>query len=393
MRDVLAILFPYLVLLYLLDCVLRVRTGHLVFVSHLGRRARPAGDGAHLVGLLPTSQAILSHNVPLLLSAGGLHLPAAESRWDRPFRRGDLRFLPWDDIVSAAADGPDLVVNGTFPVALPGIAAAAAAAAAIRELAASPPARRRERAEALVSGSYDLEALAGVREAIRTPLLAVSIMSSLLFVCLYVLLPLALFARPFQGRSLAPLLLATAIAYVLAVAAACAARRAIGPDASPGRAQMVLLLLMVPPGAAHVLGQLARELFARYDHLAIAAALAPPGDLRRMARTELARFALSEVPPGDGALAEALRLRERAVRRMLAQAGLDAERLLAPPPQRCPESERYCPACEVEYLPGAERCADCGIPLADFVPADGPAANNPLARNPVPGKMGIPPGA
>jgi len=369
-RDVLTILFPYLVLLYLLDCVVRVRGGHLLFVSHLGRRFRPAGDGAHAIGLLPTSRAVLSHNLPLFLSAGGIHLPAAESRWDRPLRPRDLRFLPWGEIVSVAAEGQDVLVNGTPSVALPTEAAAAATASAIREIAASAPSRRREKAEALIARSYDLEALAGLREAVRTPLLGVSVMSSLLFLCVYAVLPLALFAGSFRGRSLVPLLLAMAVAYVLAVAGACTARRAIDPDTAPGRAHLVLLLLLVPPGAAHVLGQLTRDLFARYDHLAVAAALASPGDFRRVARREMARFALSEVPPGDGELADALRMRERAARRLLAQAGLDADRILAPPRKQCPESERYCPACEVEYLGGADRCADCGIPLAGFEEGD-----------------------
>ncbi len=393
MRDILTVLFPYLVLLYLFDCVVRVRSGHLVFLSHLGRRFRAAGEGAHAVGLLPTSQAVLSHNIPLLLSAGGVHLPAAEARWDRPLRQGDLRFLPWGEIVSAAAEGENVVVNGTLSVALPTEAAAAAAASAIRDLATSPPALRREKAEALVTASYDLGAVAGVRESIRAPLLRVAIMSSLLFVCLYALLPLALFARAFQGRSLAPLLLAMAVAYVLAVAGACAVRRAIDPRATPGRAQLVVLLLLVPPGAAHVLGQLTRNLFARFDHLAVAAALAPPADFRRMARKELARFAFSETSSGEGDLDAALRTRERAARRLLAQAGLDADGLLAPPQRQSAESERYCPACEVEYLAGVDRCADCGIRLEEFGGTTGSAAKKPLARNPAAGKMGISSGA
>ncbi len=376
MRDVLAILFPYLVVLYLFDCIVRVRSGHTIFVSHFGRRYRPAGEGVHVVSLLPVSRAVLSHNVPLLLSPRGIHLPAAESRWDRPLRPQDLRFLSWDAIGSVTADGSDVFVNGNPALALPTAAAAAATAASLGEIAASPPARRGELAEAHVAASYDLAALSGAREAIRAPLLAASVASSLLFLCVFAVLPLALYARPFQGRSLAPVLLATAIAYVLAVAAACAARGAIDPQERPGRGQFVLLLVLVPPGAAHVLGPLTRTLFARYDHLALAAALAPPEDFRRMARREMARFALSEVPPGDAALADALRVRERAARRLLGEAGLDPEAILAAPRQVSPESERYCPACEAEYVGGADRCADCGVPLAAFGPADGATPGN-----------------
>src|SRR5512143_961641 len=129
MREVLAILFPYLVLLYLFDCVASVRSGHVIFVSHFGRRFRLKGEGAQPVGLLPTGQAVLSHNLPLFLSAGGVHLPAAESRWDRPLRAADLRFLPWGEIVSAASDGQDVLINRTLSVALPSTAAAAGTAA------------------------------------------------------------------------------------------------------------------------------------------------------------------------------------------------------------------------------------------------------------------------
>ncbi len=366
MREVLAILFPYLVLLYLFDCVATVRCGHLIFISRFGRRFRLKWDGAHAVGLLPTGQAVLSHNLPLFLSAGGVHLPAAESRWDRPLRPADLRFLPWGEIVSAASEGQDVLINRTLSVTLPSAAAAAGTAAAIRELAASPPARRRAKAEALLADAFDLRGLDGVRERLRTPLLGVSIASSLLFLSVYAVLPLALFARSFQGRSLAPLLLGMGLAYLLAIAAAFAARKAIDPEDAAGRAHLVLLLVLLPPGAAHVLGPLTRDLFARHDRLTVAAALLPPEDFRRLARQEMARFAFSDLPAGDGDLADYFRMRERAVRRLLGHAGVDAGGLLSPPRKESPESARYCPACEVEYLQGADRCADCGIPLADF---------------------------
>jgi len=366
MREVLAILFPYLVLLYLFDCVASVRSGHLIFISHRGRRFRLKGDGAHAVGLLPTGQAVVSHNLPLFLSAGGLHLPAVESRWDRPMRAADLRFLPWGEIVSAAAEGPELIINRTLSVTLPSAAAAAGTAAAIRELAGSPPARRRAKAEALLAAAFDLRGLDRVRERLRIPLLGVSIASSLLFLSVYAVLPLALFVRSFQGRSLAPLLLGMGLAYLLAVAAVVAASKTIDPEDASGRRRLVVLLVLLPPGAAHVLGPLTRDLFARHDPLTIAAALLPPEDFRRVARKEMARLAFSELAPGDSELADYFRMRERAVRRLLDQAGVDAGRILAPPRKDSPGSERYCPACEVEYLEGANLCADCGIPLADF---------------------------
>ncbi len=112
-----------------------------------------------------------------------------------------------------------------------------------------------------------------------------------------------------------------------------------------------------------------------------------------MARKEMARCVLSEVAPGDATLADALGIRERAVRCLMDRMGLDTDGIFAPPRQRSVGAERYCPACEAEYLKDAEACADCGIPLAGFGDPDGPAAKNPLARNPFPGKMGIPSGA
>jgi len=370
MPEVLAILFPYFVLLYLFDCVASVRNGHLIFISHFGRRFRLKGDGAHAVGLLPTGQAVLSHNLPLFLSAGGVHLPAAESRWDRPIGAADLRYLRWEEILSATSDGPGLVINGALSATLPSAAAASGTAAAIRELLDTPPPLRRAKAEALLADAFDLRGLNGVRERLRAPLLGVSIASSLLFLSVYAVLPLALFTRSFQGRSLAPLLLGMGLAYVLAVAAAVAARRAIDPEDASGRTRLVILLVLMPPGAAHVLGPLTRDLFARHDPLTLAAALLPPEDFRRVARREMARLAFSALSPGDDELADYFRMRERAVRRLLDQAGVDAGRILTPPRKDSPESERYCPACGIEYLGGADLCADCGIPLADFV-ADG----------------------
>lgn len=382
MKEVLAVLFPYLVLLYLFDCVVRVPNGHLIFVSHLGRRFRLGKEGAHAVGLLPTGLAVSSHDLPLLFSAGGVHVPAAERHPDRPLRARDLRFLPWDAIASTESEGPLLLVNGSSAATLPSAAAAAGTAAAIREVSASPPGLRPAKAEALVAESFDLRSLRRVREKVRAPILCVSILSTLLFLSVYAILPLALFARPFRGSSPVPLLLAMALAYILAIAAAVAARRAIDPDDASGRARLVFLLVLLPPGAAHVLASLTRDLFARFDHLAVAAALLDGDDFRRLARKELARLAFVETGPDGGALGEAVRTRERAVRCLVAQAGLDAERLLAAPGKRSAESGRYCPACEAEYLEGAERCADCDIPLAGFDGSGVPAARDAV-RGPV----------
>lgn len=366
MREVLGYLFPYLVLLYLYDCVARVRSGHLVFISPLGRRFRLGKDGAHAVGLLPTGQAVLSHDLPLFLSGGGVHLPAAEFRWDRPLRPRDTRFLPWAEVVTVVPAGADVVINGSVSVALPSAAAAAWTAAAIRDVAASPPALRRGKAEALVARSHDLAALEHLRGELRLPLLGVAVASSLLFLSVYVVLPLALFAGPFRDRALAPLLLAIALAYVLSVAAASAARKAIDPGDRSGRAHLVVLLALLPAGAAHVLGPVTRDLFARFDHLTVAAALLDPRDFRRLARKELARLAFADIPAAGGDLADAVRMRERGARRLVACAGLDPDRIFDPPTRESPEAARYCPACEAEYLAGAHLCADCGIPLADF---------------------------
>lgn len=389
MKEVLAILFPYLVLLYLFDCVARVPYGHMIFVSHFGPRFRLKRDGIQAVGLLPTGLAVHSHDLPLFLSGAGIHLPAVETRRDRPPRARDLRFVPWGEIVSAASEGPYLVINGDVAATLPSAAAAAETAAAVREISESPPASRRTKAEAIVAASFDLRGVEGVRERLGKPLIGVTIVSTLLFLCVYAVLPLALFARPFQGRSIVPLVLAMALAYVLTVAAAFAARKAVAPEDAPGRTHLLLLLVLLPPGAAHVLAPLTRDLFARYDHLAVAAALLHRDDFRRLARTELARLAFAEIPPGDGDLSDSLRMRERAVRGLLAQAGLDADRILAPPPKEIPEAERYCPACEVEYLGGADRCADCGIPLAGFggssEPATGGSSQESACANASPG--------
>ena len=50
-------LFPYIVLLYLADCIGYARANCLVFSSTFGRTYRVRGTGFHLKGLLPESAA------------------------------------------------------------------------------------------------------------------------------------------------------------------------------------------------------------------------------------------------------------------------------------------------------------------------------------------------
>ena len=74
MKEVLEVLFPYIVLLYAIDGIVFVRNGHMVFYSHFGKRFAFGNPGVKLLELSPVCRTILTPRLPVCFAENGVFI-------------------------------------------------------------------------------------------------------------------------------------------------------------------------------------------------------------------------------------------------------------------------------------------------------------------------------
>jgi hypothetical protein len=267
-------------------------------------------------------------------------------------RAGSYRFRPW---VLAAKQ---LIVGA----ATPGFAARfAAQLSAIQSVEAK---ERVEKAKALLQESSDVEAVRALRAETRRYTLALRVLCTLLLVALFGLLP-AIVYMP----GLVPMKLERALrlwvvlhGWVVLLAGMMMWRAKV-----PGEEMTGLLAQMAffPPAAVRALGTVTRAIYARFEPVAVEAALLDERGLRACARRELRRLEFSAERTQELGLSGFWQARRKIWDRALRDAKISSKEALEPPERVASEATRYCPICGSEYRTG-ETCSDCRVPLAAF---------------------------
>jgi hypothetical protein len=222
------------------------------------------------------------------------------------------------------------------------------------ETPAWPEEDSRPAAEAALARALDTEAVArGVAEQaqISGPL---QISCNLLLAYLLGLAPLAAWLHGLEA-TLGGILAGLALMLALAVGQWWLLHRKAFPERRFERRLHAFLMLIAPPGAIRAHDALSRDALAGFHPLAVARVLLPPQRFEAFARRTL--LELRHPEPGaelPGLQAPLLAACERLVR----DAGLDLEALLAPP---APEEgcRSYCPRCRTQYALNQGRCSEC----------------------------------
>jgi hypothetical protein len=139
------------------------------------------------------------------------------------------------------------------------------------------------------------------------------------------------------------------------------AHRALYGAGGDARWTSALTILLSPLSAIRAMDGLGRDLLAGFHPVTAAAALCSAEEFGLFAGEQLRR--LSYGREAGGWYAEKLK---DCMGRVVKQAGLSAEKLLAPP-AREDQCAFYCPRCLAQYLAARAACADCGYEgLAKF---------------------------
>lgn len=282
MHDVFDVLFPYLVALYVLDCIQFVSRHHLLLSSVAGRRFRLRRAGVYLAGILPFGSTFLSHDLPLWVTTEGIYyMPESSPAPQTASQPSDCQFISFQELSSLQADGKSVALNGNEKIKFPSAASARRWVSLTEKLQHRKPTDRTNRIDALLGQTQRIARLLRLRKLHAKVLSCLDVTGSLLFFGTFILLPLALYS-PLKYRVQFNLLIVLIAAiYLATLILAFRSHRILYTGDRNGRAQFLLSLVFSPVNAIHAGCCLTKDVYSRFDYLKLCACFLSPEALAR----------------------------------------------------------------------------------------------------------------
>ncbi len=372
------------VLLYLWECGLAARDDALVMLFRplrgwavrLGPSVISIGRwSARLAQPLPgLPGAMTCATWPVLLSLEGFY-PWPAWGGQLPASHG-MRWHAWNSLGRLTTHGRQVRSGPDTLLTCCCHAQARWCAALLSRVAECPAADRASVIANAVRESFAWKAAAWRyrRYVVRTRPLTVA--TGLLFVHSFVVTPLVAW-RLGLSTTWAPLLIGIIVLTAAVSVLAYRVHRYFDPEGTELRWTMTINLVLYPLAALRAVDKLSRELLVGYEPLAVARALCKPREFEAFAGKVLPLMAFP--PPETDQRVEAAarfthgQMLESALE-LVRQAGLDPDRLLAPPPRDDPSCGAYCPRCHCQYRAAEGSCHLCGgVQLHRFVSEPQPA--------------------
>ncbi len=366
MKSILTELFPYIVILYLADCITYVKNYHILLVSHFGRDFQIKNTGLHIFGILPTSQSFLLHKLPIFPAGDGLYILKDHQNYERPaYEASDFYFVRYTDLNTIEAKGKTVKICEELELNTPSPLAAVHIATFLNDLRMLYPAERLDRIHAFSAETGNLAEVKGLVGRYSTLLFYLKLLGCVLFVLIFVFLPMLLYSNHYSNTRLVLLSLYMGLSYlVILILFHLLHKRIYGNES--GHVYAMLAMFFSPVTAIHALNALTRDLYSRYDHLTVAMEFLPSKVSRDLVRREITQINYAKHQNPNSTFFESLKLREEAIRNLLSTAGLSIHDVLTSQKKQDDSAGCYCPVCGVEFRPGFNRCSDCGVPLTKY---------------------------
>jgi len=367
MQDVFEVLFPYLVALYVLDCIQFVSRHHLLLTSLTGRRFRLHRAGVYLTGILPIGRTFLTHDLPLWVTTEGIYYLRANSPAPQIAEQPmDRQFTSFRDLKSLQAEGKRVIFNGDANIKFPSADSARRWVSLIQKLQHHPPSERTNIICTLLGQTQCTTRLLQLKKLHAKVLSSLELTGSLLFMGTFILLPLALYS-PLKHHVRFDLLIALIAAiYLATIILAFRSHSVLYVGDRSGRAQFLLSLVFSPVNAIHAGCSLTKDLYSRFDYLTLCACFLSPEALGLLIRREAIRIDSRQSLAYSQDWNEFWQLKKSALKRLLEPLGVCLADIKRPPEKQDPTAKWYCPACLTEYVKNAEICCDCGAALNKY---------------------------
>lgn len=367
MLELVSLLYPYLVVLYLADCLFYVGKQEVAFSSTFGGSFRKLNTGLHLAGFLPGDRLFITGKTPFGLTASGLYhsLDKSGQRGNR-HRPENYAFSPFAGIEALSTDGNTLKLNESVSIRTRSPQEAVLWAARLSEIGALAFS---DRMAAIVNGIRTDTDLNEVRKAYdRWSLIAepINLMSALMFACFFTVLPLGLYLIPVAASLMVGLIIFMLFIYGFLCAATWRRYKHLYPKDISGLYKIMATLLFSPVSVMHISVHLTRNLLTTFDFMAVSALLLRRELFINMMHREIHLIETTRKYSDKFGWEDYWRMRSTAMHALIKEAALTIEDVFAQPQKNEPAAVAYCPVCLTEYRDGYTLCSDCALPLKAY---------------------------
>jgi hypothetical protein len=371
----LELLFVVLTLLYAWECACWVPRGTVAFRTWLGRRwqvahpgtllGNPRGGFVFAPPLPPLGYLAVAGQLPVSISSEAVlaHVAISVNPGGRAPQSG--KCFRFDQIHSLGARGKRVRINDEVLVIASGPGEAARLALDLTRIWKSPPSDRPRAIGEWVRSRFDTQAVERLWRECSLELKPIRTTANLLFLWLFLVAP-ALIAWTGLARCWGGLVAGLLACTVMLARFFRRAHRKFYPGADDERFNHFLITLLAPVTAIRTHDLLTRPLLAYFHPLAVAKALFPADRFKEFATQVLRETRHPALPlcPVSDPVAQAAEKQTRELlleqtERLLRNAGLNPDGLLAPPKaeQGC---RAYCPRCLAQFTGTTGSCQDCG---------------------------------
>ena len=317
--------------------------------------------------MLPISQTIISHNLPIYYCRDGIHAVFDEFRLDNRLDKAqDFEFIKFQDLTLIAVEGKNIKFNNTHIIKTPSSPSARFHADFIHKLKILEAEDRIDKIKAYLSGSYDLEAIKKIETSSSKSLAMIKILGSNLFVLVFFILPASLFSNLCKYIHLNALVICIFLTYLLLLLVALLTLKKLYPSEKDYRSYTLQSIIFSPINAIHVLSYLTKDLYVRFNYLALAAYYMPRNSFKELARKEIFQIDYFEHQIGRQDWQEFWRLKKQLLRCLLDQCEVSLQEVSKPPEKQDQTAIYYCPFCMTEYRQKRHNCIDCETALKEF---------------------------
>ncbi|GHG82472.1 hypothetical protein [Comamonas sp. JC664] len=355
---------PWFAAFFILDAVVQLRRGQVVFNRTGWGRFQLLGSGLHLAGALPFGAALTAYDLPFLPTREGVWVFNPDAR-ETPSVVGAnaVSFLSWAALGDIQAEGTLLKGAGRVLLRARAPGAARTFAADLVRLRDTPADEREAEVDRWLRRRGDVAEAQARWKRVRLPGALAGVLGTLEALVLFGLFPVLAFvpgaAQEGDWERAVALLGCCHLGTLIAAAWAL-----VRSGTSAGEVTSTLgVLLIYPVYTARAGIHVSRDVLADFEPLACAAVLMPRAGFMRLARRELVRTDESRDATRPLSLTSFWDARSRALTRLLEAAGTSAQEVLAPPAAPT-DVAAWCPLCLTEYRSGFPKCADCGIDVA-----------------------------
>lgn len=360
-------LFPWALLFFVANSVVRAHGRGWLLLSWRGEPHAACRDGVWLAGLSPLCEVVRLEEPRMWLGTDALYLARHDAPANRFTAPADMVPLAWSAVALARCAGRKVVVgDGVWRAHSP--QEAEAMATRLREWAMLAPDRRSRQVADWIAQRRSLPLVREQRARQAPGLFRLRGATTGCFAAGFVALPLALYAGE-QPSALALLFLLLAAGAAAAAARVAWTMLAACGVTGAGRRRALEPLAFYPPLAAHAASFATREVYTDFAPCAVAAALGTPAAARACALEEWLEIEIGRSWTTTPDLAGYWAARTSALEALLREADLGSKERLLERPRQDPRARAFCPGCDAEYREPRPACGECDLPLRQWEPA------------------------